>query len=161
MSGERKSILLVTSRPRRENFAQIEALDSLLPKDPNATLEETPFKGVFLVRTSLDADVAYRLLKSPTNPSIARVVPFLKLLENPSTEEIIRACVEVCNSIPEGTKVAVRCKLRKSPLSPGELEAKIGEALVQNLNLKIDLKSPERVVRVEGLGDVVGVGVLP
>lgn len=149
--------LLVTSLPRRQRFAEIESMDSLLPKDRSAKLLRTPFPGVFLIETGLDPSLAASLVKSPRNPSVSRVVIIWKFLEDPAEEEIVSACKDLCAAVRPG-KVKVRCRLRGRGRGDHELERKIGAELVEKLGVSVDLENPDLTICVEGVDGRVGVG---
>jgi tRNA acetyltransferase TAN1 len=77
----------------------------------------------------------------------------LALIENAAVE------IAVERIVPEEA-FAVRCRNRHSPLDSQEVERILGATIVKTIGCRVNLKNPDKVVRVEILGGRTGVSVL-
>jgi len=152
-------VLVVTSESGTGRAGQIEVMDALLPKDMMLDANVTPYRGVLLVRTRLDALKAHSLILSSLPKHISRVIPIETECE-PNVDSITNAALAAMRG-KGGGPFMVRCKARGSELSETHVERVVGAYVKDRTGLGVDLKDPDFVIHVEIVGNFAGVSVLP
>lgn len=95
-------------------------------------------------------------------PEIEKIVRIRKETEEVSLKKITELCREVASEIPSGSTFAVRVKRRgEHGFTSKDLENAAGaEILRERGDLRVNLKSPEYIVRVEIIDGWAGVGII-
>ncbi|MBS7649057.1 THUMP domain-containing protein, partial [Candidatus Bathyarchaeota archaeon] len=86
---------------------------------------------------------------------VLRVVP-IEVVVKTRIEEIKRAAASLHNKILENERFRVTVEKRHSEISTKE----IIEAAVENLNRRVDLNNPDKIILIEVLGRLTGVSVI-
>lgn len=148
--------LLVTTRTGNEYLAA-NLLEQRVPEIEETDARPRGLKGLILVDSKADVD----------EESIARISEVEKVigiereLLNPEVREIASLAGEVAAQIPDGTRFAVRCTRRGShEYSSVDVERLAGAAvLARDEEHEVDLDDPDHILRVEVIGDWVGIGL--
>ena len=103
-------LLLITRRP--VNVARcVEELGNVLyPYDQGIVFEETPLKGVVVLKTELDPMEAFRILKSSEYGFVERIVPFQIVVENASIDDIVSKALALVK--PDLKTICLRIRVR-------------------------------------------------
>ena len=152
--------LLATCKPGKEEQAEIEILDCLLPYDHEIDVERTEFPGVLLVYSSLQPFEAYRRLKRCPKAYIQAITP-IQVYIRTSVDEILKSAIKLVEGVlkPEDT-FAVRCRKRgKLIRSSVEVERVVGKAIMESTGAKVDLENPQYVVVIEVVGQNTGINL--
>ena len=153
--------LLATCPAGKEEKAEVELLDAILPWDSSVEVLKTGFPGVLLVRTSLGPEEALRATRSLYMAYVKSVVPIYAVVEA-ELGAVVEACINLAKRIGlgGGSSFAVRCRRRGRALgSSVEVEEAVGGAVRRATGARVDLGNPDVVLRVEALGDVVLLGL--
>ncbi|WP_048151319.1 THUMP domain-containing protein [Palaeococcus ferrophilus] len=150
-------ILLVSCPTGREGDASLELEWAL----GDATVKRTKWRGVLLAYTSHDKGEAIRRIREFETQAIFKVVPLEVLVES-NEDEIIKRAVELAKErIKPEDSFAARCRVRdKKFASAKELERKVGGAVKDATNARVDLTDPDWTVMVEVLERKTGISVL-
>jgi len=154
--------LIATTRPGKEEKAEIEILDALVRHDRSVEVLRTGYPGVLLVRTALGPDEALRAVRSMEMAYVEHVFP-LHAVVQASPGSIEEACVRLAREIRlrPGLSFAVRCRRRGRAIkSSSELERALGKAIMEATGARVDLEKPDVLFRIEVVGDVAGISVL-
>jgi len=152
--------LLATCATGKEEQAEVELLDALLRRDRTAEVVRPGFPGVLLVRSSLQPDEAYQLVRSMEMAYVRSVVPLHAVV--PARPDAIReACLRLARGVlGPGVRFAVRCRRRGRAIRSGhELEVAVGAALREATGAQVDLEEPDVVVRIEVVGEIAGISI--
>ncbi len=108
------------------------------------------FQGLVLLKECEDWDKAYEeLLKVP---EVIRAMKAEKCVKA-DLEELKRAAKELAKEL-EGKRFAVRTVRRgKHPFTSMQVNAELGSTVLSEVNAKVDLSNPEKVLMVEIVGD--------
>lgn len=143
----------------KEGSAIIEALDLLMPHDPEATAERPEFGGLAILNTSLDSDMAARLLSDGPASLLRSASPVDAMVR--SDLQAISGEVERLLRGIEPSAAAVRCARRGRSLSSSqEVECEVGR-LLEQLGFSIDLRKPSLVVRIDVIGERTAISIRP
>lgn len=150
-------ILLVSCPTGREGDASLELEWAL----EDATVKRTTWRGILLVYTSHNKREAIRRIREFETQAIFKVVPLEVLVES-NEEKIIKTAVELAKKrIKAEESFAARCRVRgKKFASAKELERKVGGAVKEATNARVDLTDPDWTVIVEVLERRTGISVL-
>ncbi len=152
-------IVFLTVAYGKEGSAMIEALDILMPHDPQVSAEKLGFGGLALIRTELASDEAARLVfDGPTSlvRSASPVDAVVKSDLGAIGEEVRR----LAQMVAPGT-AAVTCARRGRSLSSSqEVEREIG-TLLEQLGFKVNLRTPSLVVRIDVIGERTAISIRP
>ncbi|MBS7643439.1 hypothetical protein KEJ26_02495 [Candidatus Bathyarchaeota archaeon] len=153
-----RGLILVTTKPGREESGEIEVLDCLLRYDPTVEVRRTEFAGVLLVETALPPQNASDLLRKFEMTAVLKVVPFDICIKT-DVKEIVAAVVQLAAGlINSSSTFAVACTRRGRFISSSvEVEKIIGEALTKAFGARVNLENPMFLIRVEIVGEVTGV----
>ena len=151
--------VLLTVAYGKEEPAVTEALDVLMPHDPQSSAERPPFGGLALIRTSLDQDVAAGLIAGAPTSFIRSASPIDTIVQSD-----IRAIREGVSSLLSRTAAgtaAVRCARRgRAVRSSLEVEREVG-SLLGRAGYTIDLANPSTVVRIDVIGERTAISIRP
>ncbi|MEM1581661.1 MAG: THUMP domain-containing protein [Candidatus Bathyarchaeia archaeon] len=129
--------------------------------DREALVDRTEVAGLIVAKTKLDPFEAVEGLRKilKERPSefryVLRVVP-IEVVVKTRIEEIKRAAASLHNKILENERFRVTVEKRHSEISTKE----IIEAAVENLNRRVDLNNPDKIILIEVLGRLTGVSVI-
>lgn len=153
-----RGLILVTTKPGREEIGEIEVLDCLLRYDPTVEVRRTEFAGVLLVETALSPRIASDLLRKFEMTSVLKVIPFDVCIKT-DIKEIVAAVVQLTSGlINSSSTFAVACTRRGRLIgSSVEVERIIGEALTKAFGAKVNLENPMFLIRIEIVGEVAGI----
>jgi|UniRef100_A0A7J3V094 tRNA(Ser,Leu) C12 N-acetylase TAN1 len=150
-------MVLITVEYGKEDRAEAEVLDCILPLDPDASVRRTGFGGILILETSLDTDRAAESIAGSLSRLVRSAIPVDQIVrsEISEIEEVAASRVRI------GSKIAVRCRRRGSSLpSPKEVECIVGRRL-KGIGCAVDLKNPDQIVRIEIIGEITAVSVRP
>jgi tRNA acetyltransferase TAN1 len=122
------------------------------------TIQKTPFKGVFLVKTEEDAR---KRIREYETTAVCRVIPLDLVV--PTDEAVIqeKALQLAVEKIGENETFAVRCKNRGEAVDSRKLERDLGEQILSaGENLTVNLTFPQKTVKIEVFGKRTGIAVL-
>ncbi len=129
--------------------------------DKSSETETTGIIGLTVAKTSLDPKQAVRKLRKVLREKpwevkyILKIVPIESVV--PATiEDLEKAGIELSKGIGEGEKFRVTVEKRRSNLSSHE----IIDAVAKNVDRKVDLENPDKVVLIEVIGDKAGLSLL-
>lgn len=150
-------MVLLTVAYGKEDAAATEALDILMPHDPNSSAERPAFGGLVLVTTALDQDVAAgRIFDAPT--SFIRSISPVDIIVKSDIRSIMEA-VGGCLPAATGGTAAVRCARRgRAVASSLEVERAVGNLLLR-AGYRIDLTDPSTVVHIDIIGERTAISI--
>ena len=154
--------LLATCPSGKEEKAEVELLDALLPWDSSVEVLKTDFPGVLLVKTNLGPKEALRAVRAMEMAYVSHVFPVHEVAEA-DIRAITRACLSLARRIGlgEGHSFAVRCRRRGRIIkSSVEVEKAVGKALKEATKAKVKLKGPDITFRIEVLGRIAFIGLI-
>jgi tRNA acetyltransferase TAN1 len=129
--------------------------------DKSLETKTTGIIGLTVAKTSLDPKQVVRKLRKVLREKpwevkyVLKVVPIESLV--PATiEDVEKAGIELSKRIGEDEKFRVTVEKRRSNLSSRQ----IIDAVARNVNRKVDLENPDKVVLIEVIGDKAGVSLL-
>jgi tRNA acetyltransferase TAN1 len=129
--------------------------------DTAAEIEKTAVKGLIVARTALDPfDViaAFRgtLRERPREFRYSlRIIPIERVVQT-DLEEIQEVATELASKIRADETFRVTVEKRFSEISSSE----IIQAAAANIDRKVSLENPNRIVLVEVIGELAGVSVI-
>ena len=129
--------------------------------DTNPTVEESGISGLVVAKTSLDPlkaieDLRRILKEQPEEFRYSlRLIP-VEVVVHTSLSEIIAACSRISPRILEQETFRVTVEKRHTGLSRME----IIEAVAENIDRKVDLHNPDKILLIEILGGLTGVSVI-
>ncbi|MEM2110460.1 MAG: THUMP domain-containing protein [Candidatus Bathyarchaeia archaeon] len=155
------NLLISTSRGNENNAcAEIWFLLGEIG-DREAIVEKTNVSGLIVAKTVLDPfkviDDLRRILKEHPDEFryTLRVVP-IEVVVRTKQEEISRAAAEKSSKILENESFRITVEKRHTELS----SRKIIEAIAENINRKVDLENPDKIVLIEILGGLTGISIV-
>ncbi|MCX8204050.1 MAG: THUMP domain-containing protein [Candidatus Nezhaarchaeota archaeon] len=152
-------LVLVTTKPGKEDAIEVEIADCLYRLDPSVKVERTEFRGVLKVYTNAPSKIAAKTIRRCWIGHVSRVVPVDEVVKSPDLKAVIEAVVKLAKDI-KGS-VAVRFIKRGGKLgSVSQVEAEVGAVLKQRLGLSINLEDPDFEVRIEELKDEALLSIL-
>lgn len=129
--------------------------------DREATVDRTEVSGLVVAKTNLDPFKAIEGLRGILRERpwefryVLRVMPVEEVVRT-RIEEIKRAAARLHYKILENETFRVTVEKRHTELSTKE----IIEAAVENLNRKVDLTNPNKIILIEVLGRLTGIAVI-
>lgn len=129
--------------------------------DREALVDRTDVAGLVVAKTNLDPFKAIEGLRSLLKERpwefryVLRVVP-VEVVVRTRIEEIGRAATSLHHKILENESFRVTVEKRHSDISTRD----IIEAAVKNLNRRVDLENPDKIILIEVLGRLTGVSVI-
>lgn len=155
------NLLISTSRRNEKNACS--EMWYLLGEigDKGSEVTTTGIIGLTVAKTTLDPRVVVRRLRAILREKpweikyVLKVVPIESLV--PATiEDVAKATAGLSKKISEGEKFRVTVEKRRSSLSSHE----IIEAVAKNIDKKVDLENPNKIVLIEVVGQKVGLSLL-
>ncbi len=155
------NLLISTSRRNEKNACS--EMWYLLGEigDKASDVTTTGIIGLTVAKTILDPKVVVRRLREILRQKpweikyVLKVVPIEGL--NPARiEDVAKAAAELSKKIDEGQTFRVTVEKRRSNLSSRE----IIEAVAKNIDKKVDLENPNKIVLIEVVGERVGMSLL-
>lgn len=159
-----RGIVLVTCEHKKEFKAKLEALDCIFHLDPDAVGIITRYPGLVLIMSAkLSSRDMFLALKDCEMAYVKRVIPLERFLIARDLQDICRLVDELVKPHVSSVKsFKVVCSKRGSFFkSAHEIEVLLGSYISRSFGLCIDLKSPELLVDVEVVDNLVGVTVFP
>lgn len=158
-----KDFNLLFSTPRRHEDDACAEMWFLLGKigDEDSTVEKTHVSGLVVARTALNPFQAVEELrclleKQPEEfRHTLRVIPIEAVVKT-KVEEIREACLKLSKKIGKNESFRVTVEKRYTSLSAKE----IIESVAENINRKVDLQKPDKIVLIEVLGAITGISVI-
>jgi len=154
--------LIVSTYRRCENDACSEIWFLLgLIGDKESVVERTDVSGLIVTKTSLDpfkvVHELRRLLKEKPEEFqyTLRVIP-VETIVRTDLEEIRKACTEISSKIAEDETFRVTVEKRHTKLPTKE----IVEAAAENINRRVNLENPDKILLIEVLGGLTGISVV-
>ena len=129
--------------------------------DKNSEATTTGIIGLTVAQTSLNPKEVTRKLRAVLREKpwdikyILKVVPIDSLVPA-SIEDVAKAAMELSKGIDENQKFRVTVEKRRSKLSSRE----IIEAVAKNVDRKVDLETPDKIILIEIVGQTAGVSLL-
>ena len=129
--------------------------------DREALVDRTEVSGLIVAKTNLDPFKAIEELRNllKERPEefryILKVLP-VEIVVKTRIEEIKKAVAKLHNKILEDESFRVTVEKRHSNISTRDLI----EAAVENLNRKVDLTNPDKIILIEVLGRLTGISVI-
>lgn len=129
--------------------------------DREAIVDKTEVAGLVVAKTNLDPFKAIEGLRNLLKEKpqefryVLKVVP-IEIVVRTRIDEIRKAAAKLHNKILENETFRVTVEKRHSGISSKE----IIEAAVENLDRKVDLNNPDKIILIEVLGRLTGVSVI-
>ncbi|MGD8564964.1 MAG: THUMP domain-containing protein [Candidatus Bathyarchaeota archaeon] len=155
------NLLATTSRGNETNACS--ELSYLLEEagESEPKLEKTNISGLFTAKTTLNPFLVIKKLRTILieHPYefryVLRIIPINQVISTDMTE-IIRVSTELSSGIDEDQTFRVTVEKRFTNMSSQE----IIEAVAANIQRKVDLERPDRVMLIEILGGLTGVSLI-
>ncbi len=141
---------IAVSTPGRESWLADEVLDTLIPLDPEARVEETGFRGVLLVYSRLDAWDAARAVSRGYHSFMKRFTPAVYTTKASSMGDVEGLIIRALEDLPRGP-IRLLVSVR------GEGKAYAGRSMVESLARSLGFTPSRRarmVLAVESVGDL-------
>jgi tRNA acetyltransferase TAN1 len=155
------NLLISTSRRNEKNACS--EMWYLLGEigDKASEVTTTGIIGLTVAKTILDPKVVVRRLREILRQKpwevkyVLKVVPIEGLI-SATIEDVAKAAAELSKKISDGETFRVTVEKRRSNLSSRE----IIEAVAKNIDKKVDLENPNKIVLIEVVGERVGLSLL-
>lgn len=161
MTMEDFNLLISTSRGNENNAcSEIWFLLGELG-DKEALVDRTEVSGLIVAKTNLDPFKAVEGLRKLLKERpwefryVLKVLP-IEIVVRTKVEEIKRAAAKLHHKILENESFRVTVEKRHSNISTRDLI----EAAVENLDRKVDLTNPDKIILIEVLGKLTGISVI-
>jgi tRNA(Ser,Leu) C12 N-acetylase TAN1 len=145
--------ILLTSKLRKEKRAVEEIISIVLQKDPSINIIGIQIKpGLSLLESKISISDLKSLLIKVKRAYTIKIIPL---------EYRFKRIEEIASLIQEkvyNKKVAIRCSSRFN-VKGHEVEKMLG-AMLNKINMKIDLKQPDFVIAIEPIMDHLYVSIL-
>jgi len=129
--------------------------------DREALVDKTEVAGLVVAKTRLDPFKIIEGLREILRERpwefryVLKVIP-IEVVVRTRIDEIKRAAASLHHKVQENETFRVTIEKRHSEISSRE----IIEAAVENLNRKVDLNNPDKIILIEVLGRLTGVSVI-
>jgi len=148
--------VLVTVKFGKEDAAELEVLDCILPYDQTARSVRQTYGGLLMLETSLDPDAAARIIMNTPTSLVRTIVP-VDAVVGASIKEIVEKSTPLVGDTAKA--IAVKCVRRgRSIRSSRDVEEEVGKTLKLSGH-SISLNSPDLVVRVDVIGEHATISV--
>lgn len=155
------NLLISTSRGNEENTCS-EAWDLLgVIGDASATIDKTGIIGLVIAKTTLNPFEAIKRFREILKESpwefryTLRVIPIERVVHT-NLEEIQKTAAELASKINQNETFRVTAEKRFTALSTRE----IIEATATNIDRKVELENPDKIVLIEIIGELTGISVI-
>lgn len=154
---------LIATCSRNREFEAINELERILAEigDEKAKAWESQVRGLILGYTSLDPFKAVELLRKYVKEKpweiniIKRVIP-IEFVIKTDLKEIGKICKELSARISASDTFRITVEKRHTNLSSKE----IIKVAAEQINAKVDLKNPQKIVLIEVIGRSTGISLL-
>ncbi|MBS7640849.1 MAG: THUMP domain-containing protein [Candidatus Bathyarchaeia archaeon] len=129
--------------------------------DREALVDKTEVAGLIVAKTKLDPFKVIEGLRGILRERpwefryVLKVIPIERVVRT-KIDEIKRAAASLHHKIQENETFRVTVEKRHSEISSKD----IIEAAVENLNRRVDLNNPDKIILIEVLGRLTGVSVI-
>jgi len=129
--------------------------------DRESLVDRTEVSGLIVAKTNLDPFKAVEGLRNLLKERprefryVLKVLP-IEIVVRTRIEEIKRAAAKLHHKILENETFRVTVEKRHSNISTRDLI----EAAVENLDRKVDLSNPDKIILIEVLGRLTGISVI-
>ncbi|MCD6465784.1 THUMP domain-containing protein [Candidatus Bathyarchaeota archaeon] len=129
--------------------------------DRESLVDKTEVSGLIVAKTNLDPFKAVEGLRNLLKERpwefryVLKVLP-IEIVVRTRIEEIKRAAAKLHHKILENETFRVTVEKRHSNISTRDLI----EAAVENLDRKVDLNNPDKIILIEVLGRLTGISVI-
>ncbi len=129
--------------------------------DKEALVDKTEISGLIVAKTNLDPFKAVEGLRNLLRERpwefryVLKVLP-IEIVVKTKIEEIKRAAAKLHHKILENETFRVTVEKRHSNISTRDLI----EAAVENLDRKVNLSNPDKIILIEVLGRLTGISVI-
>jgi tRNA acetyltransferase TAN1 len=154
--------LLITCARGQEEDARIETIAVLKQLgDPNPIAEKTNIRGLITVKTCINpVEVISKMRKFLKDRPVSflyikRAIPIQKIIKT-DLEEIRKISRELAEKIGKDETFRVTVEKRHTDLRTME----IIEAAASEIDRKVNLDNPDKIVLIEVLGPITGVSLL-
>lgn len=150
-------LVLVTSKPGKEMRAFNEIMDLFLSHGINASRSSIfSSSGVFVIEADCDMHTLAKYLKGYKRFYSLKVMP-LQVIANNTLEDLANEVLNLMRDY-KGT-FAVRA-VKRGNISVKSIENYLGRVITKELGLNVNLRNPDHIVVVEGLGSKAGISIL-
>jgi tRNA acetyltransferase TAN1 len=158
-----KNFNLLFSTPRHHEDDACSEMWFLLGEigDEDSTVEKTHVSGLVVARTALNPFQVIEGLRSLLEEQpeelryTLRVIPIEEVVKT-EVEEIREACLKLSAKIGKNESFRVTVEKRYTSLSA----KKIIELVAEDIDRKVDLQTPDKIVLIEILGAITGISVI-
>jgi len=150
-------LIVVTSRPGKEKRAFNEIMDLFISN--NISASQSPIfssSGVLVIDADCDIFMLAECLKKYRRFYALKVMP-LQLVVNNTLEDLADGVIYLMRDV-KGS-FAVRAT-KRGEVSAKRIEEYIGKVVLEKLGLNVNLRKPDHIVVIEGLGLKAGIVVL-
>jgi tRNA acetyltransferase TAN1 len=129
--------------------------------DREALVDRTEVSGLIVAKTKLDPFKVVEGLRKILRERpweiryVLKVIP-IEIVVRTRIDEIKRAAASLHHKILENEKFRVTIEKRHSDISTKD----IINAAVENLNRKVDLNNPDKIILIEVLGRLTGISII-
>ncbi|MEM3832024.1 MAG: THUMP domain-containing protein [Thermoprotei archaeon] len=149
-------LIVVTSKPGKETRAFNEIMDLFLSYEITASRSSIfSSSGVFVIDADCDIYTLAKHLKGYKRIYSLKVMP-LQLIVNNTLEDLANGVRNLMKDY-KGT-FAVRA-VKRGKISAKTIEDYLGTIIVKELGLSVNLRNPNHIVIVEGLGSKAGLSI--
>jgi tRNA acetyltransferase TAN1 len=150
-------LIVVTSRPGKEKRAFNEIMDLLISN--NIYASQSPIfnsSGVVVIDADCNMFMLAECLKKYRRFYALKVMP-IQLVVNNTLEDLANGVIYLMRNI-KGS-FAVRATKRGN-ISAKSIEEYVGKVILEKLGLNVNLRNPDHIIVIEGLGLKAGIVVL-
>lgn len=155
------NLLISTSRGNEENTcSETWHLLSVIG-DTSATIDKTGVIGLITAKTTLNPFEVIKKFREILKESpwefryTLRVIPIERIVDT-NLEEIQKTATELASKINQNETFRVAVEKRFTALSTKE----IIEVAATNIDRKVDLENPDKIVLIEIIGELTGISVI-
>ncbi len=150
-------LIVITSKPGKEMRAFTEMMDLFVSNNINASQSSIfSSSGVLVIDADCNISVLAEHLKRYKRFYTLKVMP-IQIVVNNTLEDLANGVVNLMKDF-KGT-FAVRAT-KRGPISAKTIEEYLGRIISEKLGLSVDLKNPNYIIVIEGLGSKAGITIL-
>ena len=129
--------------------------------DPEALVDPTPIRGLIVAKTKLNPFETVEKLRKLLNERpeefryVLKIIPIQKVVKT-SLDEIRQVAKEFSSLIGLDEKFRVSVEKRHSEMDRME----IVKVAAEEIDRKVDLKNPDKILLIEVLGNLTGISVI-
>lgn len=155
------NLLISTSRGNEENTCSEAGHLLSVIGDTSATIDKTGVVGLITAKTTLNPFEVIKKFREILKESpwefryTLRVIPIERIVDT-NLEEIQKTATELASKINQNETFRVAVEKRFTALPTKE----IIEVAATNIDRKVDLKNPDKIVLIEIIGELTGISVI-